>query len=73
MKPKAHKFTVEKKLIAQVRYYETLYLVRDEKGERIFTGSEAMAKRVLRLLNGDKGRRWEGRTTLARAKAAKRR
>lgn len=68
-------FTLEKKLVATVRYYETLYLVHDSKGERIYTGSEETAKRILAALNGGRARpkkRWEGRTTLARAKAASR-
>lgn len=48
MKPK---FTIEKKLIAQVRFYETLYLVRDNRGERIYTGSEETARKILKVLN----------------------
>ncbi len=60
------KVTIEKVLHASVRYYETLYLVRDGKGERVYTGSEAVAKRVARSLAGQ---RWEGRTVLARAVA----
>ena len=39
-------------MIAVVRYYETLYLIRDEAGERIYTGNdEATAKRILKTLN----------------------
>lgn len=48
-------FSVEKKLIAQVRFYEELYAIRDEKGETIFTGTKAMADKILKLLKG--GRR----------------
>ncbi len=48
---KAKPFTLEKKLYAQVRFYETLYLVKDAKGERIYTGSEETAKRIQRVLN----------------------
>lgn len=51
------KFTLEKKMIAQVRYYEKLYLVRDERGERIYTGSEETAKKILRMLNTEKAKR----------------
>jgi hypothetical protein len=51
MKPK--KYTLEKKLIAQVRFYETLYKIRDDKGETIFTGSEETAKKILRLLKSE--------------------
>lgn len=48
---KKSKFTIEKKMIAQVRFYETLYKIRDEKGEAIYTGSEEAAKKILRILN----------------------
>lgn len=54
---KQKRFTIEKKMVATVRYYETLYLVRDVKGERVFTGSEALATRIARLLNGDRARK----------------
>lgn len=43
--------TIEKKVIAQVRFYETLYVVRDKNGEVIFTGSQETAKRIQRLLS----------------------
>ncbi len=43
-------FTVEKKLIAQIRFFEELHVIRDERGETIFTGTEEMAKRILKLL-----------------------
>lgn len=46
-------FTIEKKMIAQVRYYETLYKISDERGETIFTGSEEMAKKLLKILRAD--------------------
>lgn len=52
---KAKPFTLEKKLYAQVRFYETLYLVKDAKGERIYTGSEETAKRIQRILNATTG------------------
>lgn len=42
--------TIEKKIIAQVRFYETLYVVRDHRGEPIFTGSEETAKRIQKIL-----------------------
>lgn len=48
-------FKLEKKLIASVRYYETLYLIHDTQGERVYTGSEESARKILKLLNG--GRR----------------
>lgn len=70
MKKPKQRFTIEKKLFAQVRFYETLYLVKDAKGERVYTGSEEMARKIHRVLNDSAVRRWEGRTTLARAKAA---
>lgn len=47
------RFTLEKKMVVQVRYYEYMYVVRDGKGERIYTGTdEKFAKHVVRLLNG---------------------
>lgn len=49
MKPKKT-YTVEKKMIAQVRFFEVLYKIRDDRGETIFTGSEEMAKKIMRLL-----------------------
>lgn len=36
--------------VARVQYYETLHVIEDGKGERIFIGSEETAKRVLKLL-----------------------
>jgi len=41
---------IEKKLIAQVRYYEELHVVTDSRGERIYTGNKATAEKILRLL-----------------------
>jgi len=49
------RFTVEKKTVVQIRYYETMYLIHDGNGERIFAGSEESAKRVLKLLNAQRG------------------
>lgn len=54
MKKPKRKFVVEKRLIAQVRFFEELHVIRDERGETIFTGSPALAKRILKLLNGKK-------------------
>lgn len=57
-KPKSPKlkkwYTLERKIIGQVRFYETLYLVRDNDGERIYTGSEESAKRIQKLLNASR-------------------
>jgi hypothetical protein len=39
-----------KTVVAQVRYFETLYIIEDEKGERLFVGSEETGKRLLKLL-----------------------
>lgn len=50
-KPKP--FTIEKKLVAQVKYYETFFMIRDERGHMIFTGDEASATRILKLLEAD--------------------
>jgi hypothetical protein len=44
------KYLIEKKLIAQVRFYEELYVIKDEKGETIFTGREETAKKIQKLL-----------------------
>lgn len=42
-----------KKLVAQVRYYESFYIISDPDGVRVFTGvEEKVAKRVLAVLNG---------------------
>lgn len=47
------RFTLEKKMVAQVRYYETLYVIRDGQGERVYTGTdEKTAHHIQRLLNG---------------------
>jgi hypothetical protein len=45
------KYTIEKKMIAQVRCYETLYIIHDERGERIYTGSQEAATRIAAVLN----------------------
>lgn len=50
----ASKFKVEKTMIAQVKYYETLHVIKDEKGQTIFTGNEELAQRILKLLNKPK-------------------
>lgn len=40
-------------MVAVVRYYETMYLIHDDCGERVYTGNdEETAKRVLKTLNG---------------------
>lgn len=50
-------FTLEKKLVVQVRYYEHLYMVSDKHGTRVYTGTdEKLAKTVLGILNGDAAR-----------------
>jgi len=51
------KFTIEKKMYAQVRYFETLYKIKDADGEVIFTGSEEMAKKLLKILGTQKPKR----------------
>jgi hypothetical protein len=46
------KFTVEKKLIVKVRYYEHLFFIRDSEGETLFAGvDEERAREVCILLN----------------------
>ena len=50
-KPAARKpITIEKKFIAQVKFYEVLFQVRDSNGELIFTGSEETAKKIQKAL-----------------------
>lgn len=45
-------FTIEKKMVVQIRYYEHMYLIHDRKGERIYAGTdEKTANTVLALLN----------------------
>jgi hypothetical protein len=47
------RFKLSKKLVAVVRYYETMYMISDQQGERIYTGNdEKTANAVLRILNG---------------------
>lgn len=47
------RYILEKKIYAQVRYYETLFKIKDQSGEVIFTGSEEMAKRLIKILERD--------------------
>jgi hypothetical protein len=49
-KPKSKVFSVEKKLVAQIRFYEELHVIKDENGETLFVGTEAMTKRILKAL-----------------------
>lgn len=46
-------YKIEKKLVVQVRYYESMFIIRDAKTEeRIYAGSdEATALGILRALN----------------------
>ncbi len=46
------KFTLETKLVASVKFYEELHVIRDSKGEMIFTGSPELARKILKLLKG---------------------
>ncbi len=54
-------FKLEKKMIAQVRYYEILHVIRDEKGETIFTGSEELAKKLIKILKHEAAAKKGGR------------
>ena len=51
---KRPKFKLEKKFVAQVKFYEVLFKITDDKGEAIYVGSEESAKKVLRALNAQK-------------------
>ena len=44
------KFSVEKKFVAQVRFYEELHVIKDGLGEVLFIGTEEMTKRILKAL-----------------------
>lgn len=46
------RFTLTKKLVAQVRFYEQLYMISDTQGVRVYTGTDAAkAKEILAALN----------------------
>jgi hypothetical protein len=46
------RFSLEKKMVVQVRYYETMYLIHDRHGERVFAGTEEKtARTILGALN----------------------
>lgn len=47
------RFHLEKKVYAQVRFFEELTLIKDDHGEVLFTGSKIMADKILRMLNRD--------------------
>ncbi len=47
------RFRLEEKIIAQVKYYEWFYVITDDKGDRLYTGTdEKTAKLILKILNG---------------------
>ena len=49
---RSRRYRMERKLVVQVRYYETMFLIRDEKGERIYAGvDEETSLGILRALN----------------------
>lgn len=48
------RFTMKKKSVAVVRYYEDMWVIRGGNGERIFTANdEEIANRVLKKLNAE--------------------
>lgn len=54
------KYTQERKLIAQVRFYEELHVIKDENGETIFTGNKALADKLLKILKREAARgKWK--------------
>lgn len=65
-------FTAEKKVFAQVRFFEELYIIKDQNGETLFTGTEEMRDKILKLLNRDrksgKGRKRKARRTRGKRK-----
>lgn len=50
MKTPGKKFTIEKKLVVQVRYYENMFIIRDGEGERVFTGSNEKEARKIKAI-----------------------
>lgn len=70
MKTPGRRFILEKKLVAQVRYYEHMYLIRDKAGQRVYTGTdEKTAKSILRILNACAGEtKWKDSTGKRRFK-----
>jgi hypothetical protein len=54
--PQRPKATIEETIVASVRYYEALYMVRDKDGDAIYTGSREKAERIVKLLN-NRGKR----------------
>lgn len=66
------KFILEKKMVASVRYYEYMFVIRDRTNERIYTGNdEKTAKTMLRLLNGYHARLDRKREMTAKRKKRK--
>lgn len=47
-------FTLHETKIAQVRYFETLYVIKDQNGATLFTGEKALATKILGMLKKDK-------------------
>lgn len=52
------RFTLSKKLVVQVKYYEQMFTISDSDGVRIYTGSdEKKAREILAALRGYYGKR----------------
>lgn len=47
------RYRSERKMHAQLRFFEVLHIIKDSNGEVIFTGSKIMADKILRMLNRD--------------------
>lgn len=63
---------MEKKLVAQVRYYERLFVIFDSDGDRVFTGTdEKKAREILAALNGYFERKRRKKTSLRQRGSAK--
>ena len=63
------RFSMERKMVVQVRYYDYLYVIRDKSGERVYTGpDEKTAKLILKALNGYTFRRTRAKELAKRKK-----
>lgn len=52
--PKRPQATLHETMVASVRYYETLYMVRDKDGTAIYCGNQSKAKAIVKILNARK-------------------
>lgn len=48
------RYSTEKKVYAQLRFFEELHIIKDAQGEILFTGNAVAAQKILKLLNQDR-------------------